>query len=360
MLCSAELPAMADLATRVAAGLAGAWAVVWFFQSIIRVGVLNQRYQDPLAFWVGRFVLILFQVRARGATRGKQNEIFTWYWPSAFISIIVSWFLLVTIGFALMTWALGAEATFLEAFIASGSALSTLGFSTPGHVAGQLLAIIEGAIGLFLIVYLFTFLPGFMDLIHVRGERVSWIYARSGTNPSGTDLLLWFNKNGLADGLPAVWEDWESFFRNLSQARSFLPILSIIRPLDASTSWVCAFGAFLDALAISSSCLKGPKDAARICFDCGVRTIQNVHTSLRGSAIHPKKTPELMHVARTRFESSFAALQAAGFDMEPDIEKAWQAFLECHMQYEQQIAWLAALLNDPTPAWPGSDAKKTA
>lgn len=233
-----SLASLAADAVHVTAGLAGFFSILYFFKSIIRVGVLNQRYQDPLAFWVGRLLLNLFRFRIVRLPGGaaKRHEIMVWYWPCALIGIITAWFLLVTFGFALLNWAFRADATFTGAIVSSGSALSTLGFSTPTCLSGQLLAIIEGAIGLFLIVYLFTFLPGFMGLIHERGSRVAWIYARTGASPSGAGLLHWYYRNGHGDDLDAIWADWEVFFRDLSQARSFLPILCVIRPIGPNQS----------------------------------------------------------------------------------------------------------------------------
>ncbi len=151
-----------DVAGRVLLGLLGLGCVVYFFKSIIRVGVLNRRFRDPMAYWVSRMVLNVFRFyigRMPGA-RQRGNDVLTWYWPCAFMAIIAAWFLLVMLGFTLMNMAVEAEPSVMRAVIASGSALSTLGFSTPSTQAGQLLAIAEGAIGLFVVVYLFTFLPG--------------------------------------------------------------------------------------------------------------------------------------------------------------------------------------------------------
>lgn len=342
-----------DMTIRIAAALLGIGCIFYFFKSIIRVGVLNQRYQDPLAFWIGRLVMRAFQCRIallRMKDR-KANELLTWYWPMALIGIISAWFLLVTLGFALLNWAFLAKPTFIEAIISSGSALSTLGFSTPPSLSGQILAIIEGAIGLFLIVYLFTFLPGFMDLIHERGLRVEWVYARTNNKPSGAALIEWYATAGRLDDLNAIWEDWEVFFRNLGQSKSFLPILSVIRPLIPTHSWVCAFGALLDALALLISSVEKDARSARLCFDCGVESLQIIHSAMRGSLIVPRKSPDLLHVRRADYDVAWNRLAAAGLPMAADQEAAWLRFIECHKQYEQEIAWMAATLSDPFPYW---------
>ena len=338
----------------VALGLVGAGLVFIFFKSIIRVGVLNQRYQDPLAFWVGRGVLQLFRFRIAvlPGGKGRRNEIMTWYWPCCMIALVATWFCQVMLGFAMLNLALRAEPNFTASLIASGSALSTLGFATPGHLTGEFLAIIEGAIGLFIVVYLFTFLPGFQQLIHDRGARVEWIYARTGPDPAGVEILHWFYRNGRAADLDGLWEDWEIFFRDLAHARSFLSILCIVRPLAPDQSWVCAFGAFLDALALASSTIDKPSEGSRLCFEFGVKAVQNTHAAMRGTPISPKRNPDLMHVRRQEYDAACERLAAVGVPLAHDREQAWQRFIQAHMSYEEEIAWLASAISDPRPYWP--------
>lgn len=344
-------PGLWEMALRALAGGAGALLVFSFFKSLIRVGVLNQRFQDPLAFWVGRVVLRAFQLRVRIFRGGaeRRNDIMSWYWPCALISVITVWFLLVMMGFGLLNWGFRTEKSLVDAVVSSGSALSTLGFSTPTSLSGEVLAIIEGAIGLFLVVYLFTFLPGFLDLVAERGDRVAWIYARTGPTPSGVALLLWFFERGKS--LDEVFEDWEMFFRKLAQARSFLPILCVIRSLNVNESWVCAFGAFLDALALENTTIARRDPGSRVCFDCAVRAIQKFHSAMRGTPIDPMRDPGMMHVDRREYDEACRRLEAAGVELVEDRELAWKNFIQAHMCYEEEVAWLAAALADPTPVF---------
>lgn len=343
-----------DVAGRVVLGLMGLGCVVYFFKSIIRVGVLNRKFRDPMAFWVSRLVLNVFRlyIRRVPGARERGNDVLTWYWPCAFMAIITGWFLLVLLGFTMLNMAVQAEPSVMRAVIASGSALSTLGFSTPSTQAGELLAIVEGAIGLFVVVYLFTFLPGFMDVIQERGRRVAWVYDRAGEHPCGARLVLWLYRNGRGDSLDAVWEDWETFFRKFAEARSFLPILSLVRPVKADRSWVCAFGAFLDALALVRTTVARPAGTAEICLQCGVETMENIHHAMYGTPIVPQRDPALAEVKREVYDSACAALAAAGVPLVEDRERAWQDFAALRMSYEGQVAWVAEALGDPKPAWP--------
>jgi hypothetical protein len=79
-----------------------------------------------------------------------------------------------------MIWALEVDRTWLKAFIASGSALSTLGFATPSNPVGQLLGVLEGAMGLGIVVFIFTFIPGYRSAVEVREDLVGWLYASVG------------------------------------------------------------------------------------------------------------------------------------------------------------------------------------
>ena len=67
---------------------------------------------------------------------------------------------LVQAGFSLLIWCSQAEYNLLQAIIASGSALSTLGFLTPPGIAAQLLAIPEGAMGRGIVVFLLLSFQG--------------------------------------------------------------------------------------------------------------------------------------------------------------------------------------------------------
>ena len=96
--------------------------------------------------------------RAWATGGGWINEVL-WYWPISQLILIAIWFALVVIGFACLYWAAQSVPTVEEAFIASGSALSTLGFATPPDVPGQVIAVVQGMIGLGIVVFVFTFIP---------------------------------------------------------------------------------------------------------------------------------------------------------------------------------------------------------
>jgi hypothetical protein len=135
---------------------------------------------------------------------------------------------LVQAGFSLLIWCSQAEYNLLQAIIASGSALSTLGFLTPPGIAGQLLSIPEGAMGLGIVVFLFTFIPGYQTTIQAREVKVAWLYARTGSEPVGFALVEWFHRSGRPGDMPEVWEEWEVWFRNLIETHTLAPVLGFV------------------------------------------------------------------------------------------------------------------------------------
>jgi len=203
-----------NLIFRIGGSLIGLAMVLAFIRSMLQVAVVNRHAGDWLARRVGSLV---YRAVARNARRRRNydqvQDALAWILPIYIVSLIGAWFALVQAGFSLLIWSSQAEHSLLQAVIASGSALSTLGFLTPPGVAGQLLAIPEGAMGLGIVVFLFTFLPGYQTAIRAREVKVAWLYARVGTEPANFALVEWLHVH---------WEEW---FRNLLETHTLAPVL---------------------------------------------------------------------------------------------------------------------------------------
>ena len=145
-----------EMLSRSAAFIIGVSLVLLFLRSMLHV-VVNRQKGDPLALIAGHVVHItVAHAASRRRTYDRIQDALAWVLPLYGLSLIIVWFVLVQMGFSLMVWSLQAEPSLLRAFIASGSALSTLGFLTPPDLSGQLLATPEGAFGLGIVVFFFT------------------------------------------------------------------------------------------------------------------------------------------------------------------------------------------------------------
>jgi len=127
-----------DLLLRIAGSLLGLLMVLVFLRSMLQVAIVNRQRGDWLARRVGWLV---YTTIARKALRqGSYDQIqdkLAWILPTYILLLIAAWFALVQAGFSLLIWSSQAEHSLLQAVIASGSALSTLGFLTPPGIASR-------------------------------------------------------------------------------------------------------------------------------------------------------------------------------------------------------------------------------
>ena len=84
--------------------------------------------------------------------------------------------------------------------------------------------------GLGIVVFLLTFVPGYQTAIQARELKVAWLYARVGAEPANFELIEWFQRSGRFDDIGDVWDDWEEWFRNLVETHTLAPVLAFVRP----------------------------------------------------------------------------------------------------------------------------------
>ena len=137
----------------------GVWLLFLILRSMIRIALMNRHSRDFFAEATCRAVYTAVHLRL-GANRDTRttHPILLWFFPVYMLSLIVVYFLAAMAAFTLLYWATQAVGSWRQALLASGSALNTLGFATPTTIAGQWLAIPEGALGLGIVVFLFTVL----------------------------------------------------------------------------------------------------------------------------------------------------------------------------------------------------------
>ena len=165
-----------DTAAHIGALLAGLACIGYFFRSIIVAVFLDRPRHDAIV----RFAALLTRVAfdAFISPRTPQREIdrrLLWYWPVAQFVTIYAWYTLVAVGFGAVYWGSYASADWVDAMVASGSALSTVGFATPPNLMGRIIAFVEGGIGLYIVVFRRTFIPGLLTARPVRADRVAAI-----------------------------------------------------------------------------------------------------------------------------------------------------------------------------------------
>ena len=347
---------------RVGTFAVGFLGVVTFFHSILRVALLNRRHTDWLATWIGKVVsgLVKHLARRRRDYDDVQKTM-DWAFPIYNLTLVAVWFLMVQISFALMIWGLDVDRHWFKAFIASGSSLSTLGFATPSSPVGQLLAVLEGAVGLGIVVFMFTFIPGHRSAVDAREDIVGWLYARIGARPTVFSLVEWCQITNQSGDMTPIWNIGESWFRNLRETHSRTPLLALVPSVYPRRTWIGAAAAILDAasFALSSQKVKG-LELARVCHAVGVDALRLIARELPGAMNVDTATSDGIDSLVAAFDAAYDKFVAAGVLMKPDRGECRREFLTHRSSYEGLVRSIAiATLIPIDEPWAFPQAKST-
>ena len=340
---------MTELLSRSAAFVIGVSLVLLFLQSVLRVSVVNRPKGDRLALIVGHVAhTTVAHVASRRRTYDRIQDALAWVLPLYVLLLIAVWFVLVQMGFSLMIWSLQAEPSLLRAFIASGSALSTLGFLTPPDLSGQLLAIPEGAFGLGIVVFFFTFIPGYQTTVQTRELKVAWLYARAGPAPTALSLMEWLHRSGGTYEATPVWEDWEAWFRLLIETHTRAPVVAVIPSVHRGQSWLVVAAAVLDTASLWLSSLDAKDHAsATLCYSTGVNALKSIAVQLGRRPNRPAAGLPAEPLNRVGYEALCRRLESAGAPVKADTHSAWRCFTALRRDYEHLLPQLATSLLVP-------------
>jgi hypothetical protein len=264
---------------------------------------------------------------------------------------LATWVILVAVSFAAVLWAADGRPASLagvrDALRESGSSLTTLGLVHPYRLAGEVVAFVEAGVGVVLLALVITYLPTIYGAFCRREALVSKLSVRAGSPPTATGLLSRSWQLGRFARLEEVWDSWEEWFIDVGETHTSFPQLSFFRSARASTSWVTAAGAVLDAAAlIDAGVGSAPNSRAELCLGAGIDAMSRV-ASFFGAPGHDAGWPRL---PRETVATTLTELADAGLPLRCDEEQAWHNFARRRAQYERQLLTMAALADAvPTP-----------
>jgi len=122
--------------------------------SAIRTFVLPRATNDLVARMVFIWVRRGFDL-ATSWMRGyeRRDRLMSYFGPFALMAMPVAWLLMIGVGYTLIFWSTSSH-PLDQAIVDSGSSLLTLGFASPEHFAGDVIAFSEAVIGLGLVALL--------------------------------------------------------------------------------------------------------------------------------------------------------------------------------------------------------------
>lgn len=324
--------------------------VGYFLKTVLATVLVTGPNGHWMASRLARAAFALVRRIGRWQSRVHREDTQAWVLPVFMIMLIICWFVMALMGFAMVIWSLQAEHGVVPALIASGSALSTLGFLTPPDLSGRVLAIIEGAFGLGIVVFFFTFLPSYQSTVQARESKVAWLYARTGATPSATALLLWAHEERDPADLSAIWSVWEDWFRALAETHPVMPVVSCIPSVHRGQSWLLAATTMLDAASFSIALqIERRPGSAMLCYQAGVQAVRRIALGTgRGSARagngHAVAAPAAAAASRADFDGACGQIAAAGVTVTHDRDEAWRRFTALRAEYMTNVLQIACQL----------------
>lgn len=270
------------------------------------------------------------------------------------ITLPFVWATHVTIGFALVCWRTGFD-SFEDAFIYSGSALTTLGFRDSDDTITLILGIVEALIGLGLVALMISYLPTIYGSYTDREIAVARLEVRAGRPPHPVEFLDRTNRIGWLEQMDLVWAEWEQWFLQIEETHTTHTSLAYFRSAYPGRSWLVAAGTVLDAAALIHSTIDveiSPR--AALCIRSGFTTLGSIADAL--DIDHPEDPhfpDDPISIDRSTFDVLCDELERRGIPLIADRDQAWVNFAGWRVNYDVALAGLLETLRIPPGEWLG-------
>lgn len=282
-------------------------------------------------------------------TEQRRHLILTLYAPMSLLATLGVMLALIGLGYTLMFYGIGVK-PFIRAFLYSGSALSTLGFESPGNNFWVIMfSAIEALTVATIVALLIGYLPNIYSSYQEREEAVRDLDEMTGAPPDGAKVVDAYVRTFGASGFGTLWQDWLTWFNALRTSGSTLSGELYLRSSRWDRSWICAAGAILDAAALvdSSVDLASDPSADRL-VRFGARALRDTLEPLQLQCpVEPAWPQTPINVTRAEFDEAYNHLQQSGLPMKPDQEAAWRDFAQLRVQYECPLMALVRLKRPP-------------
>ena len=343
---------MIPIILRLTTFIFGGFVVCTVVISAIRTFVLARSARDSIAAFHFSTWRKLFDWRAnRATTYEDQDRIMALYAPLSLITLPLLWLSLVAGGYTLMFWALGVESLY-NAFVHSGSALTTLGFSKIDGTTIMVFTFSESAIGLILVALLISYLPTMYSAFSSRETAVTLLEVRAGMPPSAITMIIRSHRIRGLNYLSELWVQWELWFAEIQESHTSLAALVFFRSTKPGQSWLTAGGTVLDCAALYASTLDVPRNPqAEICLRSGYLALHALADFFLMDYDPSPHPGDPISISRAEFDAAYDELLAAGVPLKPDRDQCWRDYAGWRVNYDAALLQLAALTMAPYAPW---------
>jgi len=300
-------------------------------------GVLRRVFEIPLHF---------------AKSFEQRDAIMAYYAPLGLLLLVPSWYILVTVGYACLYWALGVPGWQMD-FRMSGSSLLTLGLASSDDLLVNILIFSEATLGLTLVALLIAYLPTMYSAFSRREQAVNLLEVRAGNPPTAIQMILRFHRIHGLERLNDYWAGWETWFADVEESHTVLPALVFFRSPRPQNSWVVAAGTVLDAAALTLSVVNIPTSAdAQLSIRAGFLALRRIADYFDISyPCEPHYPENPISIRREEFDEAVEILRNAGVPLKPDLEQAWLSFAGWRVNYDTVLLAMCSLLMAPSAPW---------
>lgn len=334
-------------------GVVGTAAVIAAADSAVRSTVLPRASRSRIAAAVSDATRAVFRlIVGRSASYERRDRVMALFGPMVLLSLLVSWLLLVLVGFTAIYLARGVHGGARAAEL-SGASAFTLGTAVPRGLTNGVLTYTEAGIGLLLVTLLITFLPSIYAAFSRREVGVNLLRARAGDPPEATTLLKrhWLIEDA-ETRLGELWRSWETWFADIEETHTTFLALPYFRSPQPGESWITAAGVLLDSAALWVAAVEHrPDPSAQLCMRTGFLALRRIATSLGLACEDDPQPTDPISVNRDEWEQAVDDLAAAGLPVVADRDRAWAAWAGWRVNYDLVLLGIARRVEAPVAPW---------
>lgn len=298
-----------------------------------------------------RVTQIIFNFGSRFTrSEARKHQVLSLYAPTSLLLVLATILALIGFGYTLAFYGVGVK-PFIRAFLYSGSAISTLGFESPGNNFWVIMLSAGEALTVATIVALLVgYLPNIYSAYQDRESAVMKLHNLAGPAPDGVTVVDTYVKTYGYENLGTLWQTWQEWFMDLAHSGTTLAGELYMRSTSWDRSWVTTAGAVLDAAALTNACLDVPSDSsARVLIRVGSQALNSILESLHLRCPTDCSWPDTAtNITRAEFADAYQRFKDLDIPVKPDEDAAWAAFAKQRVQYECQLMALVRLKKPPS------------
>ncbi|HEY9775630.1 MAG TPA: potassium channel family protein [Planktothrix sp.] len=296
------------------------------FHSIIVPRVSSQALRIA-PFLIGRVLWPNFRNLANKLPDGPRDGLLDMFAPMGFVVLLLTWFLLLILGYACMIYACGHFVKpnitdFSDAIYFAGTSVLTLGFGdiVASTWQARILVLSAAVLGLVFLALEVSLLFSLQSYLQMREQVVTTLFSRAGRPASGVVLLLRYRELNIVPSLSGSYVGWETWLATVLESHRTYPLLVYFRSSSKAASWFSTMGALLDAATLLTTCIDDVHiGEAELFYWLGTTTLKSI------CEYFDLQPAQGISMTKEQFDQGCYLLESAGFQLR-DHQRCYPSF----------------------------------